>query len=581
MGVMLAALVLAATGAVQADGHTVVPLRGAKVDVELSCPAPLKNAYLAPLPGNKFGVRAPVQPGRLTCQLKPPKGRVASVPLNFVAPKWPLSVGATRPVVLGQDTEAVLEVRGKALRADGSAGPATLMDDTVRAQLPPSKMPQNLVVLVQGEKGGAAYAVVPLLGRATVKVQTAKDAQVEAVVAGHRSTGFTSDDSGQVQLVIPAPPGFVKGDIDVTANGKTTHATIGLPAAKPLYALAVLGPQDNVAPNSRVELLAAGCNPMGLPPKPKELKGKASAGKLLGLSLAQPGLWKLTMQAPASGDTTVELHLGNATRTITFHVGPPKPVVVAEAPKPPEQPKVEAPKPEVKQAAAEPEPKPEPKPEVAQVEEPKPAELPHQPEPKPLPVAQAEKPETETVVKPVHKRSMDDDEGMRLELLVEGGYLTNGGAISGIAPGGQLQVAYRTGDFDFGGGVDALFASSSQSSSVPSSGTAISTATKTSSLQLLVGPWVRYRFTDVFGVDLSAGAGVSRTSQQIEANGSVNSSGSTSPVAFGGLAGLDLNFGLVRAFAGARYVTASASGDLTGNAGGLAGLVGVGVDLGL
>ena len=158
---------------------------------------------------------------------------------------------------------------------------------------------------------------------------------------------------------------------------------------------------------------------------------------------------------------------------------------------------------------------------------------------------------------------------------------SQGRTLEGLAPGGQVQLAYRTGDFDLGLSVDALFAQASHDGSVSVDGATVTTSTTASTLQVLAGPWVRYRFTDWLGVDLTAGAGVARTTEQIDSGTTTNASGTTSPLALGGMAGLDFNFGLVRAFAGARYLTASASGDLSGNAGGLAVLGGVGVDLGL
>jgi hypothetical protein len=170
---------------------------------------------------------------------------------------------------------------------------------------------------------------------------------------------------------------------------------------------------------------------------------------------------------------------------------------------------------------------------------------------------------------------------MRLELLVEGGFITNGGAVAGIVPGGQLQLAYRVGSFDIGGSVDALFAHTSQSATVPVGNASVASQTVTNSLQILAGPWVRWRLTEVFGIDLSGGVGVSHTTQEIDTGSAVNNSGSASPLAFGGFGGLDFNFGLVRVFAGARYLHASATGTLSGNAGGIAGLAGVGLDLGL
>ena len=101
------------------------------------------------------------------------------------------------------------------------------------------------------------------------------------------------------------------------------------------------------------------------------------------------------------------------------------------------------------------------------------------------------------------------------------------------------------------------------------------------SLQGIVGPWGRYRFTDNIGVSATVGVGASRVTQSISAAGQVNSSGAATALAYGGIAGLDLSFSIVRVFVGARYLQSNATGAVTGPAGGLAGVVGVGVDLGL
>ena len=585
MGVMLVGLLLAAAGvSAPADGHTVIPLSKAKANTELSCQGALEGAFLSPAKRG-FGVRAPVVPGVVHCTITPTRGKPSTLSLKFLEPKWPLAVGASAPVILGQDHEAVLTVRGKALRAAGSAGEATLENGQVHAALPASKMPQNLVVLVEGEKGGAAYAVVPLLGRATVKVQTVADAKVEALVAGHRSTGFTSDDAGQVALVLPAPVGFTQGDIDVTGpEGRTTHAKIKLPAAKPLYAMAALGPADNVLPGAMTSVLVAGANPSGLPPRRTELKAKVSAGKLKGLSQPQPGLWRLQVLAPASGKVAVELHLGNASQTVTYEVGQPKPKVAPTvmahlAPPTPPLGLVPQPTPTVIPTPA---PTPAPKPAPTAVAEATPAPTPAPvPTPAPEPVVAV----APTVSQRPALHAADEDEenqGLRLELLVEGGFISNGGAVSGIVPGGQLQLAYRVGSFDLGGSVDALFVHSSQVATVPvGSATSIQTGTTTNSLQVLAGPWVRLRVSEVFGIDLSGGVGVSHTSQEIDSAGRVLASASTTPLAYGGFGGIDLDFGLVRAFAGARYVRAVTTDGLQGDAGGLAGLAGIGLDIGL
>jgi len=589
---MLVGFLLAASGfSAPADGHSVIRLRRARPDTELVCGAPLKDAFLTPASARNFGVRAPVVPGVAHCKLLRAKSRPVSVTLKFLEPKWPLAVGATGPVTLGLDAFAVLTLRGKATRADGSAGPATLTDGEVHAQLPSSKMPQNLVVLVEGEKGGAAYAVVPLLGRATVKVQTSKNASVEAVVAGHRTGGFTSNASGQASITVPSPVGFARGALDVrTPGGRTSHATIKLPVAKPLYAMAALGPAQSVKPGAQVSVWVAGADPLGLPPKRSALHASASAGRVKGLSMTQPGLWKVELVAPArDGEVSVSLALGNAKRNVTYRVGAP-------APKPLLPPAIAevAPAPAIAATSATSATLPASSAAPAS-SAPAPAASPAPTEPAPAAVAEAAPPPAATpssapAAAPAAELTTSSEgapepapsgNGLRLELLVEGGYLTNGGALAGVVPGGQLQLAYRKGNIDIGGSVDALFSRSSHDSVVASGSSSVNATTTATTVQVLVGPWVRFRFNDVLGLDLTAGAGISHTSLQIDAAGAPNASGTSTPLALGGMAGLDLAFGPVRVFAGARYVTAKASGALTGQAGGLAGLLGVGVDLGL
>jgi hypothetical protein len=571
MGVILVGMLIAAAGMAPADGHSVVALPRAHFDSELRCEGPLEGRFLAPanLRGG-LGVRAPAVPGRVSCRLRFAKGKDFPFVLNFTAPPGGLAVGAIGPVTLGQDKEALLKVTGTATRADGSAGPATVGDGRVSAPLPTSKMPQNLLVLVEDAKGNAAYTVVPLLGRASVKVQTARDASVEAVVAGHRTLGFTSDATGQVVVAVPSPPGFVKGVIDVaSATGRTTRAPIGLPAAKPLHALAALGPDGPVAPGALAEFVVAGVDPLGLPPKPLELKASVSSGKLVGVAPLRPGLWRVRVQTGAAGEGKLELNLGSATRTVVFAVGAPTP-----APGALQTPPILAVEPEPAPKAPEPTATPAlPVPTQAEVvtrtDAIKPAES-----ARPAP-ALAE------VTQSAPARRADGVGGVRLELLAEAGYLTNGGALAGIAPGAQVQVAYRLADIDVGGGFDLLYAIASRQNQVASGSGTIDARTSVQSLQLLVGPWVRYRVTDLIGVDLTAGLGLSHTTEQIESGGQTATFGPVTPLAFGGMGGLDLNLGAVRAFAGVRYVSASASGTLTGPAGGLAALAGVGVDLGL
>lgn len=576
MGVILLGVLLAAAGVAPADGHTVVPLAKARFDSELRCEGPLEGSFLAPANARGgLGVRAPIAAGKVACRLHFAKGPDFPFALTFTPPPGGLAVGPAAPVFLGQDKEAVLKVSGRPVRADGSAGPVQLAEGTVSAALPASKMPQNLVVLVQDEKGAAAYAVVSLLGRATVKVQTAREASVEAVVAGHRSTGFTSDAAGQAAVAVPAPPGFVKGVIDVGGGGKrSTRAPIGLPLAKPLFALAAIGPGAPVAPGTIAEVVVAGANPLGLPPKPRELKATAAgAAKLLAVTPQQPGLWRVRLRAGAAGEATVQLGLGTASRTVTFQVGAPAP----KAPAPP-------PVAQTPPVAAEPAPAP--------ASTPPPAETPPLPPPQKAEVlartdqvraAEPPRPAAATVVREPAATPRDEGSarGFRLELLAEGGYLTNGGALAGLAPGVQAQLAYRLGDIDVGGGFDLLYAFADKHNQLQTGGGTIDATTRVQSLQLLVGPWLRYRITERVGVDVAAGLGLSRTSEQIESGGQTASFGPASPLALGGLGGLDLDFGGLRAFAGVRVVSASASGTLQGNAGGVAALAGLGVDLGL
>ena len=177
-----------------------------------------------------------------------------------------------------------------------------------------------------------------------------------------------------------------------------------------------------------------------------------------------------------------------------------------------------------------------------------------------------------------------DNDTIRLGAMIEAGYFSNFGSVSGLSPGAAIQVSYRMGQLDLGGGLDLLVSVplASQTGSVTvGSGQQIDTTTNNMSVQALVGPYARYRFTDLIGVAGQLGVGLSRVTQSITANGQVNSSGATNAFGFGGFVGLDLDLGLAQVFAGARYEQASGSGSLSGNAGGFAGIAGLGVDIGM
>jgi hypothetical protein len=544
------ALALAAVkAATPADGHTVAPIPGATPTSELKCEAPLENAWLAPGPGGTWGVRAPARPGKVSCTLnKQGAKKTETVTLEFVDQAPPFALAPDHLPLLGTDTEAALDASGPVARADGSFGNVKVDRAHVTAGLPTIRMPQHLVVLALSPAGDPAYTVVPLLGKAKVSVTTKKNAKLEVVVAGRRTTGFKSDKKGKVDVAVPAPPGFAGGllEVDPSKKKKGAETELQLPQAKPLFALAALGPADAVPSGSRFVIYVAGANPQGLPPNDSELVAVGTFTTIDKTEVLQPGLWKLTGKAPAAGAATVVLTLGGASRTVAIAVAPP----VATEP----------PKPEVKvEPKLTTEPKPDPKGTLTQ----KPPELP-----------------VDHAVVTQTPAAATDEKALHLGLLVEAGYLTNFGSVGGLAPGVGVQLGYRLGSLDVGGAVDALFTTGTRQGQVTVSGGSIDTTTSTQVIQSMVGPWARWRFTDIIGVSASAGLGISRVAQSITANGSVNSSGTSTSLAFGGLAGLDLDFNVVRVFGGARYLQSSASGSLTGPAGGLTGLVGVGVDLG-
>ena len=551
MGMTLWVLALAAAkAATLADGHSVAPIAGATPTSELKCEAPLENAWLAPGPGGTWGVRAPARPAKVNCTLNN-KGskKPEPVTLEFIDQAPPFALAPDHLPLLGTDTEAALDASGPVARADGSFGSVKVDHSHVTAGLPTIRMPQHLVVLALSASGDPAYAVVPLLGKAKVSVTTQKNAKLEVVVAGRRTTGFKSDKKGKVDVAVPAPPGFASGllEVDPGKKKKGAESELQLPQAKPLFALAALGPVDAVPSGSAFAIYVAGANPQGLPPDDSELVAVGTFARIDKTEVLQPGLWKLTGTAPAAGTATVALTLGGASRTVTLTVAPK---VATEPPKPEV-------KPDPKLALTE--PRPDPKGTLPQ----KPPELP-----------------TAAVVNAKTAPEPEPEDRIHLGLLVEAGYLTNFGSVGGLAPGVGVQLGYRLGQLDVGGAVDALFTTGTRQGQVTVAGGNIDTTTSTQVIQSMIGPWARWRFTDIIGVSASAGVGISRVAQSITANGSVNSSGTSTSVAFGGLAGLDLDFNVVRVFGGARYLQSSASGDLSGPAGGLTALVGVGVDLG-
>ncbi len=559
MGMMIVSATVAWISlATPADGHSVAPISSATAKSEVTCDGPLAGAYLSPAETG-LGLRASLVPGTVKCKVvNGPKAQDVSV--DFTDSDSTIGLAADHPVLLGTDKEATLSTRGEISRADGSAGPAKVGPGTITATLPTIRMPQNLVVLASDSLGNADYAIVPLLGKAKVAVKVKKDAKLEVLVAGHRVTGFTSDKKGKADIAVPAPPGFTEGLLEVhPKKGKVEVSDLNLPAAKPLFALAVLGPSDAVTIGTAFVVLAAGAKPNGLPADESDFSADPSSGLTISQrTLVRPGLWRLDGTAP-SADGQVTIKLGQASRVVDIKVKPAPAIAVAEA-----KPAVAETKPaETKPAETKPaETKPaETKPAVAEI---KPADS------------------TPKVTKSAPPPAVADDDGtLRLGIMIEGGYMTNGGAISGLAPGAMVQVAYRMGSFDIGGGLDALVTSTTSHNTVNYNSVALDSTTTTQSLQAMVGPYARYRFLDFMGVAAQAGLGISRVTESITANNQVNSSGASTTIGFAALLGLDFDFGLAQAFVGGRYATANASGTLTGQAGGIAGIVGLGVNLGM
>lgn len=672
---LLSALALLAA---PADGRTVVPVEGALPSSELSCLGALEGARLAPA-ATGLGVRAPLAAATVPCKLTQADGTQSDVSLAFAAPGEGLFVAAGKLPVLGQESEVLLSASSKVVRAAGSAGEATIVDGQIKAPLPTLKMPQNLVVLAAGPEG-VGYTVVPLLGRAKVGIKTRSSSQLETVVAGTRLGGFQSDGKGKADLAIPAPPGFVQGLLRVTdSKGKSSTADLELPAAKPLFALAVLAPIGAVPPGSTFTVVAAGANPAGLPPADSELGVVASGGTTVQpAKLLAPGLWELSVTAPQSGAADVKLTLGQATFPVSLPVesGAKAPLLIpieptrielafeakqlASGQSVPLTAKLVDAKGRVADAAltvnvtgpgswkagesgpgrtggdlsvpAGSKPGSSVTVEVSgagfkesrtvEVIAGKPASLvlgvpeADPVDPLALRVAADVKDAEGNAIAPKlvarngHVESLEGnrfrvtgtpgtlvtlstgegpeaqvqlpsagEKGPRVLVGIQAGYLTNGGSIAGFAPGAALIGAWGLGSFDLGVGADVLVASTTQAGNVSFQGGSLATSTTTQTLQLLAGPWARYRFTDHLGVAATGGVGLSRVTQSISAQGGVNSAGASNTLAFGGAAGLDLRFGLFRAFAGARYAASTASGELSGNAGGIAGVASVGIDL--
>jgi hypothetical protein len=570
---MIVSVVLAAAlSATPADGHSVAVIGDASLMTEVNCDGLLQGAYLAPA-GLGYGLRAPIAPGAVKCTIKSADGKEKQVTVEFADDDIPVGVAPDHPIVLGVDKEGALNLRGDVSHVEGSAGPVKLEQGTAKATLPTIRMPQHLVVLVTDSQGDANYAVIPLLGKAKASMKvTKRNAKIEVIVAGHRTGGFTSDKKGKVEVSVPAPPGFLKGALVVTdSKGRTAESSLELPAAKPLYALAAIGP-DTATANKPFVVYAAGSNPMGLPPDDAEFEVLPGSGaQVYSKDTIKPGLWRVSMTAPQAGDVAVVLKLKNATKNISVKVqAPPPPPTVAQTEQPKTKPadltsanKTNTPATNTSATTGT-----NNATTVSQNEQPK--------------SAVSEVVKTDTKPKVTKRKDEDEPSDIHLGILLEAGYMTNNGAIAGFAPGASVQISYRVLDgFDVGLDVDALVTTSNSSANVQVGGASVATTSNTQILQGLAGPWARYHFSDLIAVDLSAGAGLSRVAQSISAENVVNTSGVSNSFAFGGQLGIDLTFGIARGYIGARYAQSQASGDVTGLAGGLAALAGVGVDLGL
>jgi hypothetical protein len=192
--------------------------------------------------------------------------------LPLLARAAPFAVTATpAQVVLGRDTAVELRVEvpvgTPALRASASVGtltalPAPAPEVQAWRWVPPDiRYPLLAVVAFWVDTPGSPPEVttlhLPLLGRTTLQVATARGAEVVVRIGEARFGPVRANGRGKAQVPVEVPPGVKEARVLATSGGRQTDraARLDVPPERPL--LALFSPEA-LAPDSEGWLLVLG-----------------------------------------------------------------------------------------------------------------------------------------------------------------------------------------------------------------------------------------------------------------------------------------------------------------------------------
>jgi hypothetical protein len=229
--------------------------------------------------------------------------------LPLLARAAPFAVTATpAQVVLGRDTEVELRVEvpegTPAPRAAASTGTLTAQPAsepgvrTWRWTPPDIRYPLLAVVAFWVDTPGRPPEVttvhLPLLGRTTLQVVTARGAEVVVGIGGARFGPVRANRRGKAQVPVEVPPGVKEARVLATSAGRQTDraARLDVPPERPL--LALLSPEP-LAPDAEGWLQVLG----GTPAEASALELKVDGAQVEVVEAAR-GLFRVKVEPGAS-----------------------------------------------------------------------------------------------------------------------------------------------------------------------------------------------------------------------------------------------------------------------------------------
>ncbi|XXF81357.1 hypothetical protein P2318_16820 [Myxococcaceae bacterium GXIMD 01537] len=275
-----------------------------------------------------------------------------TAPLAVAAP--PGVKASPEEVVLGQDTQVVLEVRvppgSGPVRAAASSGAfaSNAVEGgavrTFRWTPPEVRHPLTAVLLFwvegpQAKPPEVARVRLALLGRTTLEISTSPGAEVVVEVANRRFGPVLANAAGQAQVPVEVPPGVTHARVLATRGNQKTDRTTPL-HAPPHRPLAVaLGPTP--MPPAGGWAVVAGTEDTA----PTDVTVSARGAKALPLE-GKPGHFRVL---PAAGADTVSVEARRKKGTDRARAeapvrAAPAPVRPPRPPEPPQPPAAEAPR---------------------------------------------------------------------------------------------------------------------------------------------------------------------------------------------------------------------------------------------